>query len=219
MRKFPGRGPSCAACLALFAAGVAADDGLTVRILDKAGKPVPNAVVYHEVDHPSPANPAVTAVVEQRGRAFVPDLTVIQTGTVVEFPNLDDVSHHVYSFARPNAFELPLYKREVTPTVRFDHPGVIILGCNIHDSMLGYIVVVDTPVFGITDEDGIAELTGAPPEADEYYVWSPRLDPNQALEVEAQSEDWHVSPVALHVGRKLKALPRTDSGSLAWDAY
>ena len=76
-------------------------------------------------------------VIDQRDKVFVPVVTVIQTGTEVSFPNSDSVSHHVYSFAQPNTFELPLYKGKRSPTVQFDHAGVVTLGCNIHDSMVG----------------------------------------------------------------------------------
>lgn len=212
-------GAVCVLAIVVTTDCVAAEETVVLRLVDSDGKPVPDAVVYYEFADAKPAGPPERAVIEQKDIAFVPALTVIRTGTVVEFPNSDNVSHHVYSFVRPNAFELPLYTREVTPTVRFDHPGIVVLGCNIHDAMLGYIVVVDTPTFGMTDADGVVTLRDAPADADLFQVWSPRLDPAQPLQIEVRSSDRRASPVALHAGRKLRSSPRTGSGSLAWDDY
>jgi len=106
----------------------------------------------------------------------------VRTGAEVTFTNSDIVSHHVYSFARPNAFELPLYKGGTRPTVRLAHPGIVTLGCNIHDAMVGYIVVVDSPWFARADGKGIAMLAGVAPGEYRVRAWSPRLDAARALE-------------------------------------
>ena len=103
----------------------------------------------------------------------------------MQFPNRDTVSHHVYSFARPNSFELPLYDSgEVPRRWRFDHPGVVTLGCNIHDHMVGYVVVVDSPHYAVTDADGICPTSGTdvPERRPGMSVWSPRLDPARPLD-------------------------------------
>ncbi len=76
---------------------------------------------------------------DQQGHQFVPHLLVVQAGTEVTFPNSDNVSHHVYSFSPTKPFELPLYKGDVYPPVTFEKAGIVVVGCNIHDSMLGYI--------------------------------------------------------------------------------
>ncbi|MBT8131216.1 MAG: methylamine utilization protein, partial [Gammaproteobacteria bacterium] len=105
-------------------------------------------------------------------------------------PNSDSVSHHVYSFANPYNFELPLYKGETRPTVSFDHPGLVTLGCNIHDSMLGYILVVDTPHFAVTDANGRAVLTGVAELRDNnpLRVWSPDIGSGEVLS--ASRDGW-----------------------------
>ena len=114
---------------------------------------------------------------DQANNAFVPHVLVIQTGTQVLFPNSDSVSHHVYSFSEAKSFELGLYKGNAYPPVSFDRPGIVVLGCNIHDGMLGYIVVVDTPYFALTDERGTARLPSV--AAGDYVVdvWTPRARP------------------------------------------
>ena len=199
--------------------GVCAEDTLTVRIVDKNGTPVPGAVVFLGGDAPSTATQQSRVIVDQINKAFVPKITVIQVGTEVEFPNSDAIRHHVYSFAKPNSFELPLYKGEHHPAIRFDHPGVVTLGCNIHDSMLGYIIVVDTPHYAMSDGGGNATFTGLnSKDVDTLKVWSPRLDnfeALQAVEVSYLSDGVR----AFQVSKKLRSAPKPVSGSLAWDDY
>lgn len=86
--------------------------------------------------------------VAQRQRQFDPYISVVQAGSKISFPNYDQVSHHVYSFSKAKQFELPLYKQQLPEAISFDKTGLVILGCNIHDWMLAYIQVVDTPFFG-----------------------------------------------------------------------
>ena len=218
-RRFPGARCWIGVLGTLLFDGGMAGNAVTLRVTDAEGRPVPDAVVYYEARSLPPPDPVARAIVDQVDAAFVPEITVIRTGTVVEFPNSDDVSHHVYSFARPNSFELPLYRGEVTPTVRFDHAGIVVLGCNIHDSMLGYIVVVDTPYFDVTDERGIASLISVPQDAAAFFVWSPRLDPGQALQIDMDGVDREAQPLAINAGRRLRTLPKSGSGALAWDEY
>lgn len=154
-----------------------------VQVIDAAGLPVPDAVVYLEGIDRGLASPDTAAIVDQIDKQFVPRITVVQTGTRIDFPNRDSVSHHVYSFANPNSFELPLYKGEAKPSVHFDHAGLVTLGCNIHDSMLGYVLVVDSPHFAVTDHDGMAEIAWAAKLTVDapVRVWSPDLANGKVL--------------------------------------
>ena len=95
---------------------------------------------------------ARTAVMDQVNKEFVPHVLPVAVGTEVSFPNHDQIHHHVYSFSRTKTFEIPLYKGEAAPPVRFDQVGAVKLGCNIHDWMSGVILVVPTPYFAMTDE-------------------------------------------------------------------
>jgi len=183
----------------------------SVRLVvsDSAGRPVPDAVVYLRGASPvSRSTPPPSAVVDQRDKVFVPQVTVIEVGAEVRFPNSDSVSHHVYSFARPNAFELPLYRHERRPTVRFEHAGVVTLGCNIHDAMVGWIVVVDSPYFARASALGEAVLADVPPGQYAALVWSPRLDPTRPLEAGALLVPATGIDRALSVDRRLRAEPR-----------
>ena len=85
------------------------------------------------------------AIMDQRKLMFVPDVLVVQTGTAVDFPNSDQVRHQVYSFSGAKTFELALYAGRAHAPVVFDRSGLVTLGCNIHDSMVGYIWVTDSP--------------------------------------------------------------------------
>ena len=129
-----------------------------------------HVVVYLEGQLPSTP---VTALLEQKNRRFVPDTLVIPAGSTVSFPNLDPVLHHVYSFSPAKPFELKLYGKDETRKVRFDKPGVIAVGCNIHDDMTGFIRVVDTPFAGKTSADGELTLTGIPAGRAKVTVWHP----------------------------------------------
>lgn len=213
-------GPWMGSIVALSLAAAGADAGVpvTLAVRDAAGAPVPEAVVYLDGGVHGPVAQPRKVVIDQRDKVFVPRVTVIQVGTDISFPNSDSVSHHVYSFARPNAFELPLYKGGARPIIRFDHAGVVTLGCNIHDSMLGYVIVVDTPHFATADEAGNAAFPDVPPGTYQVQVWSERINaakpvPGGAITVGAQAFSGQAA-----VARKLRAAPG-GGGSLSAGDY
>jgi len=132
---------------------------LSVTVSDAAGKPLEGAVVTVGVAGAPKAAPAgAVADMTQQSRQFAPRTLVVQAGTSVNFPNLDTVRHHVYSFSPTKPFELKLYAGTPSAPVLFDKVGVVVLGCNIHDRMSGWIVVVDTPYFAKTDATGQARV-------------------------------------------------------------
>ena len=142
---------------------------------DAAGKPIADAVVFAvPASGPQEAKAAKTASVEQVDREFVPYVSVIQTGMSVTFPNRDAILHHVYSFSPAKTFEFKLYTGKSPSEVRFDRPGVVTLGCNIHDWMIAYILVISTSYFAKTDADGNARLRDVPAGAYEVKAWHPQ---------------------------------------------
>jgi len=164
--------------LALSLGASAQAGSLRVTVVDDHG-PVAHVAVYAVPSKPAaPPASAPSSVMDQAHNAFVPHILIVQTGTSVLFPNNDVVSHHVYSFSEPKQFELPLYKGNAHPPLVFDRAGVVVLGCNIHDSMLGYILVVDTPHFASTDAQGSLSLDGLSSDDYSLHVWTPRLRPN-----------------------------------------
>lgn len=146
---------------------------LVVTVTDPAGKLVEGAVVAVSVAGAATTSRGATAQVAQEGRQFVPQITVVQTGTAITFPNQDVVRHHVYSFSATKTFELKLYAGNPSTPVVFDKAGTAVLGCNIHDRMAAWIVVVDTPYFGKTDAAGQVRID-IPEGEHRMRVWHAR---------------------------------------------
>ncbi len=142
-------------CIPIYAAD------LSIEVLDSTGAPVENSVVYAEPDAKI-GQVKSTAIIEQRSKQFNPLVSVVQTGTDITFPNFDSVRHHVYSFSPAKTFELKLYSGVPANPVKFDKAGTIVLGCNIHDYMVAFIKVVDTPYFTKTNNTGQAVLRNLP---------------------------------------------------------
>ena len=159
----------------LAAASAASAATLDVVVRNSAGAPLPDAVVMVESAawRPAPLPQAGPYRVAQHNIQFDPHVLVVPVGASVTFPNLDRVRHHVYSFSKPKRFELKLYGREDARTVVMDKPGVVALGCNIHDQMSGYVVVADTPWAAKADAAGHVVLTGVPGGGATLRVWHP----------------------------------------------
>ncbi|MDP1579630.1 MAG: methylamine utilization protein [Candidatus Didemnitutus sp.] len=154
-------------------------------IKDAKGAAVPDAVIaLYALDGAvsSPAADQPLIEISQQDQEYTPYVTVIRVGTVIEFPNRDDIQHHIYSLSKAKRFEKPLYAPGAHESVLFDHPGIITLGCNIHDWMIAYIVVLPTPHFAKTDATGTAQLI-APSGRYRVEVWHPRLSAPQIQEV------------------------------------
>lgn len=156
--------------LGLFLSAPSLAAEVNVQVFDSAKAPIENAVVYAEPDN-KVGLPIANAMIEQRGRQFNPLVSVVQTGTDISFPNFDSVRHHVYSFSPAKTFELKLYSGVPASPVKFDKAGTVILGCNIHDFMVAFIQVVDTPYFAKTDKMGKAVLLNVPNGSYTLKVW------------------------------------------------
>ena len=164
------------AALILCSPAMAGD--LTVRVRDAAGRPVQDAVVTVHPAAGVPRGPirfASPLRMVQQDIQFQPYVLVVPVGGTVSFPNLDRVRHQVYSFSRGNRFELQLYGRDESRSHTFTAVGVAALGCNIHDQMLAYIKVVDTPWAAKTPAGGDVILRAIPAGAATLRVWHPRL--------------------------------------------
>lgn len=160
-----------------FLLGAAAHPREAVFALtDDGGAPLGDAVVVLSSDAAPPPNASAApqATMAQQNQAFVPGLLVVQRGASVSFPNRDATQHHVYSFSAARIFELPLYAGDTAPAVRFDTAGDVVLGCNIHDAMRGYIYVADSPYFAVSDARGNARIDGLPPGPLTLTIWHPR---------------------------------------------
>jgi plastocyanin len=215
----------CLACVATLMAGsaLAAGGDLDVRVRDRAGRPVADVAITVMPRGGNPARAArpaagAHAVLDQKNRAFVPALLVIGTGTSVDFPNNDTVSHQVYSFSPAKKFKLPLYKGVVHPPVTFDQPGLVVIGCNIHDEMVGYILVTDAPAFGRTDADGRLTLPHLAAGDYEVTAWGPYIADEASTLVRAvRVEASGTAPVAIDLRRDLRNQPEPRPGRSDWE--
>ena len=186
--------------------GVHAQAGtLAVTVKQRNDKPLVGAVVMLESPSLPPAAP-IAASMDQVNLAFVPDVLVVPLHSKVQFPNSDAVSHQVYSFSSARQFQLPLYRGKPYPPVAFDQPGVVTLGCNIHDNMLAYIVVTNAPYFGRTGPNGDWTLPNVPPGQYSLRVWHPQLNEQpevqQTIQVRADNDS-----IEIQLKRDLRPAP------------
>lgn len=143
---------------------------LDILVLDQNGKPVKDAYVAVPQGKLKTTTKA-PAIMDQIDVAFVPHVLAIDQGQAVVFPNSDNIRHHVYSFSEPKKFEIKLYQGVPKQPIYFEQPGLVALGCNIHDSMLGYIYVSPWPEYGVTNAEGKISVSEKPAE---LAVWHPR---------------------------------------------
>ncbi|HKE96867.1 MAG TPA: methylamine utilization protein [Povalibacter sp.] len=161
--------------LATVAASASAS-AVSVSVRDRSGAPVRDVVVIAR-SHAGTSRPAPEStpiVMDQMNRQFAPYVVAVHTGASVLFTNSDSVAHQVYSFSPTRQFELGLYRGRPRSPIVFDKPGVVVLGCNIHDNMIGYVYVTDAPWFGTTGSDGNLQLSGLPAGDYVLEIWSPR---------------------------------------------
>jgi plastocyanin len=150
---------------------------LAVRVVDSAGRPVRDAVVtlYPSGGAARPPRAAGRYVISQQRLQFHPFLTIVPVGADISFPNLDNTKHHVYSFSPAKRFELKLFAKDQSRTVHFDRPGVVALGCNIHDQMSAFIFVADSAWTARTNAQGMVSFGDAPNAPGRLVVWHPYL--------------------------------------------
>jgi len=190
---------------------------LRVTLTDSKGKPVEDAIVSLVPSDGAtlPAAGAAPVEVIQKNQTFLPYVTAVAVGTSVVFPNEDTVQHHIYSLSKPKRFEKPLYAPGSRESVVFDQPGVVTLGCNIHDWMIAYIVVLPTPLFAKSAADGTAGLADVPPGSYHLEVWHPLLSAVQRREIvvahgaEGPPEAFVLS---LKPDRRIHRVPATKAG-------
>lgn len=188
--------------------GVTAAADLTVRVTNSAGTPLADAVVFIAAGGPD-ARPSASkrAAIVQRNRVFEPFVTVVEKGTSIDFPNEDTMMHHVYSFSPVKKFEIKLYKGTPASPVVFDAPGVVAVGCNMHDWMLAYVVVVDTRYFAKSQADGVARVAGVPAGTFDLMAWYPGMREPVRLRQVALPAD-AAQPLELRLDAPVKARPR-----------
>lgn len=181
---------------------------LTVSVSDVQGRPAHSVVVVAtpKAAVSAPARPATTVEMDQIDRQFSPYVLAVHTGTAVLFVNNDSVAHQVYSFSPAKRFELALYHGKPREPVVFDRPGIVTVGCNIHDNMVGYLYVTDAPWFGTTGNDGVWKAHDLPAGEYELQVWTPLLPSHEWL----QTQNVTVGDAATGASFKLKRALRPE---------
>lgn len=160
----------------LFATALSAGAAdFSITVTNTKGEPVAEAVIsLVPLDTAAPAVPVDAQIeIAQADQEFAAFVTVVQAGTKVVFPNRDTVQHHVYSLSKPKKFELSLYNPGQAESLVFEVPGLVTVGCNIHDWMISHLVVVPTPWFAKSDAAGAGKIT-APAGRYRLEIWHPR---------------------------------------------
>lgn len=192
------------------AGGSAAASSVAIQVSDSSGKPLADVVLTADAQGDG-AVPRMLkpAEIEQRGLKFLPLVSVVQTGSRIAFPNNDRVKHHIYSFSPAKKFDQKLYSGVAAAPQVFDKAGLVVLGCNIHDRMVAYVKVVDTPYFAKTDAAGMARIDL--PAAGKYTItaWHYNMSAAPAAQALAATADGAVATLSFRLG--LKA-PVTDAG-------
>jgi plastocyanin len=222
----------------LFAGSALGGRGdVRIEILDRDGSPVPEVAVYlrpigsaENVNESATSTELIVAghshdssapTISQHDLSFSPFVSIIETGTAVTFPNDDDVRHHVYSFSPAKRLNMTIDSHSVhSDKPVFDQPGIVTLGCNIHDNMLAYILVVDTPYFARTDGDGAATLTTLAAGEFEINIWTPRLSAkNLPAPQVITHEDGESLTITYQFEEKLFPPHEHSETSLHWENY
>jgi plastocyanin len=176
--------------LLLFQSTSVMSDTLTIMLTDQKKKAIENVIAYvtpldAQQQKKSQAeylkkNKKVT--IQQRNKMFSPYVSVLQRGTKIELFNHDPIKHHVYSFSNAKQFEIPLYSGKPPKEITLNKAGVVTLGCNIHDWMLGYILVIDTPFFAKSNAQGRLQLNNLPHGKYHLKIWHPQKKGKKAIE-------------------------------------
>lgn len=169
---------------------------LEAYVASTTGTPVEDSAIIVEPSAGDVPMHHPRATIEQRDRELVPYVTIVQTGTAIDFPNRDPLKHHLFSFSPAKRFELKLYAGKPEKPVIFDKPGEVALGCNIHDWMEAYVLVVDSPYFAKTGRNGHATISNIPPGHYRLRLWHPRQKsepPPREIEIAAASSKLNLS--------------------------
>jgi plastocyanin len=153
---------------------------LSAEITDEDGHTVANAVVMLVPDGrevSAASRLGSDKVIDQRDETFLPLVTIIPRGGRVSFSNNDPTMHQVYSFSPIRQFEFTLAQKQKSPPVTFDKAGVAAIGCNIHDEMIAYVFVSDSPWSALTGPDGKVAFNDLPEGNYRAQIWHPRLVP------------------------------------------
>ena len=145
--------------------------------MSENGQVIPGAggsIVSYEPEGGSPRSAPRTVEVDTRGKRFLPRVTAVPRGSTVGFPNRDPIFHNVFSVSPGNRFDLGRYREGESRSTRFDQPGLVRVYCNVHEQMVAYVLVLETPYHAVADEEGRFRLAGLPPGRGTLAIWNER---------------------------------------------
>lgn len=145
----------------------------TVNIIDQDGHPLADVVLEIPIHHSEKSDLSTPLIMDQIDKSFAPIVLIAPKNSLVSFPNSDDIRHHVYSFSAAKTFELKLYASRPKQPIKFEQDGIVVLGCNIHDSMVGYIYVHDNTFTLKSNAQGKIDIDDIPASATSFYLWHP----------------------------------------------
>ncbi|MBO1256736.1 methylamine utilization protein [Alteromonas sp. 5E99-2] len=177
-------------------------DAVTLRVVDQNNEPVEFVVIAAKNTGDTPIPLKRSVYMDQKRRQFAPRTLAVQAGQKVIFPNSDDIQHHIYSFSTPKPFQIRLFEGGERESVVFDKPGIVVLGCNIHDNMVGYIYVAENELTTVTDETGSATIDTSETE---LLIWHPRLSATsterQSIVIDSEKSEVQTLELQLLPGR------------------
>lgn len=185
----------------------------SIQVSDQFGNPLKNVVVSFSTSEATKHDRPDVVIMDQIDKKFAPRVLVVQKNQTVSFPNSDDIRHHLYSFSKPKPFEFKMFKGGVSKQLNFDQAGIVVLGCNIHDQMVGYIYVADDEYTVMTDNQGVAELPSA---GLAVHLWHSKLSANKIERKEVQLPLAHPEqhlPITLTLLADIKAPTKSKFGS------
>ncbi|GAA6205208.1 methylamine utilization protein [Thalassotalea sp. SU-HH00458] len=145
----------------------------TINVINQDGQPLADVVLEIPLHHSEKNDFTTPLIMDQIDKSFAPNVLIAPKNSLVSFPNSDDIRHHVYSFSAAKTFELKLYAARPKNPIKFEQEGIVVLGCNIHDSMVGYIYVHDNTYTVKSNVTGKIEIDEIPALAKSFYLWHP----------------------------------------------
>ncbi|MDE3273080.1 hypothetical protein [Pseudoalteromonas sp. G4] len=183
---------------------------IAIKVVDKNNTPINDIVVYltpksGTSDLPTNNHPLV---IDQQDKKFAPYITVMQKGQDIVFLNKDDITHHIYSVSGKNRFEFKLKAGSSKQIENISKTEEVAMGCNIHDWMSGFLLVVNTPYFAKTNTNGLSSISLKNSGEYEISVWHPQLDTPSHKITETHSLNNEKQTITLTLAKPLLPIPK-----------
>jgi len=186
---------------------------ISFQLLDKKGRGVSEAFVELVAKNGRHRASPAKGVIDQVDKEFVPLVSMVPKGSTVSFPNSDNIQHQIYSFSKAKKFDLPLFATNESKTITFEQPGVVKMGCNIHDWMLSFLYVHESEFLVKSDDKGRAKFSSIPAGEYRLRIWSPRMKSNGDIvdhDVTVAETGNSVITHQLKVRKKIRKKPRIE---------